>query len=282
MTSERTLHQQLTVAYNTSGLLFSSVGGLDCDRCDEYLEIDQRLVRLYLQCLLHHRKDAVRILDECREAWHVYRETNGGAVQYGGHAAPSWHELAVEVAADRLFLAGLTADAERLCQDGKRFTNWGDAEIEILVNAWPTIIAERRKYREAGQIQEFSADFAKASLELEFDGVLRMIDMPAHQRNLGAVAVTENPPPAAEPEGPDDPIEDALRDQALTLYQRLAKSKHHVCYDSLADLDCWRAFPPEPRTVLRGLRKLQSDLNEIGGSVTLEIDNEHRRAKLCR
>ena len=65
-------------------------------------------------------------------------------------------------------------------------------------------------------------------------------------------------------DGEDDPVEDVLTLQKLTLYRDLKKRKHRASFDSLAKLrNCWRVEEPCDETIVAGLKRLRKELNKI-------------------
>lgn len=80
----------------------------------------------------------------------------------------------------------------------------------------------------------------------------------------------------------DDPIEDTLSGQKLHLYRFLKQRSRRVSFDSLAELkECWRGDSPLDGAIEKGLKRLQSALNQIEGCpVALVIEAQHRRVRL--
>ena len=81
--------------------------------------------------------------------------------------------------------------------------------------------------------------------------------------------------------GDDDPIEDVLTGQSLTLYRHLKTRARRTSFDTLAKLRCWRVDDPSPETILKALKRLQRQLNGISDCpAPLVIEAKDRRTYL--
>lgn len=84
----------------------------------------------------------------------------------------------------------------------------------------------------------------------------------------------------------DDPIEDVLRDQSLTLYRFLKTKSRRTPFDSLKPLKCWHGADPNNPSddaITKALKRLRDILNKIPNCpVSLVIDGKDRRTYLVK
>ena len=78
--------------------------------------------------------------------------------------------------------------------------------------------------------------------------------------------------------GDDDPIEDVLAGQLLTLYRYLKTRKRRTPFDTLAKLKCWRGDAPSDVAIEKALKRLRTELNKI--PISLVIERKGRRTYL--
>ena len=76
----------------------------------------------------------------------------------------------------------------------------------------------------------------------------------------------------------DDPIEECLSGQLLTLYRYLKCRSRRTPFDTLATLKCWRVDDPSDDAILGALKRLQRELNKV--SLSLVIESKDRRTYL--
>lgn len=77
---------------------------------------------------------------------------------------------------------------------------------------------------------------------------------------------------------PEDPIEDVLSGQLLTLYRYLKARTRRTPFDSLAKLKCWRGDAPTDVAIEKALKRLRTELNKI--PISLVIEAKDRRTYL--
>ncbi len=118
---------------------------------------------------------------------------------------------------------------------------------------------------------------AKASIISRYRQLRRLVqdgiaEMPSENRSTGT------PRPSKRTETEEDPIEDVLSGQLLTLYRSLKTRGRRTPFDNLAVLDCWRSDEPKDNTIVKALKRLRTELNKFG--VSLVIHAKDRRTFL--
>lgn len=79
----------------------------------------------------------------------------------------------------------------------------------------------------------------------------------------------------------EDPIEDVLRGQLLTLYRYLKVRTRKTPFDTLKTLRCWRVDNPSDVAITKALKRLRYVLNKIPNCpVSLVIEPNDRRTYL--